>query len=246
MEDSPRYGSFPFSEFALTKPPLAGKEEPVRVSWSFKPFMDRMLNHRARAAGAPLKSLPASYVKVAGEPAVSPITTYLPPVLCRFSLGGIVCIAMAVRQKVGLWLPVNIRQQSAVGFGNGTSRIRLYPRYDDRASLLSKCREIRRQVSWSNRHGEWATPTKFPLASLPPWATRPLLRAYLKRPGIDMATGVFSTSTGGRKKSAKFFSTRKKWKVSGNCTRITPGNQRRNQRRPDMADLHLRSRSAIN
>ena len=37
------------------------------------------------------------------------------------------------QQKVGLWLPVNIRQQSAVGFGNGTSRIRLYPRYDDRA-----------------------------------------------------------------------------------------------------------------
>ncbi|HYJ85197.1 MAG TPA: hypothetical protein VEW46_04015 [Pyrinomonadaceae bacterium] len=95
-------------------------------------------------------------------------------------------------QKVGLWLPVNIRQRAALGFGNGTSRIRLYPRYDDRESLPGKCREIRRQVSWSNRHGEWATPTKFPLDSLPPWVTRPLLLGYLRRPGIDMATGVFS------------------------------------------------------
>ena len=95
-------------------------------------------------------------------------------------------------QKVGLWFPVNIRQQAALGFGNGTSRIRLYRRHDDRASVVSKCREIRRQVSWSNRHGEWATPAKFPLAFLPPWVTKPLIRGYLRRPGIDMTTGVFS------------------------------------------------------
>ena len=96
------------------------------------------------------------------------------------------------RQKVSLWFPVNIRKQAALGFGNGTSRIRLYRRYDDRESIPNKCREIRRQVSWSNRHGEWATPAKFPLASLPPWVTKPLLRGYLRRPGIDMATGIFS------------------------------------------------------
>jgi len=96
------------------------------------------------------------------------------------------------RQKVGLWLPVNIRQQSRVGFGNGTSRIRLYPRYRDRDALVSKCREIRRQVSWSNRHGEWAIRTRFPLAVLPAWASTPLIRGYLRRPGIDMATAAFS------------------------------------------------------
>ena len=95
-------------------------------------------------------------------------------------------------QKVGLWFPINIRQRSVGGFGNGTSRIRLYPRYDDLASLVSKCREIHRQIFWSHRHGEWAIPTRIPLASLPPWATSALLRNYLKRPGIDMATGVFS------------------------------------------------------
>ena len=96
------------------------------------------------------------------------------------------------RQRVGLWFPINIRQRSEVGFGNGTSRVRLYPRYDDRTSLVSKCQEIHRQIFWSNRHGEWAIPTRIPLASLPPWATSALLRTYLKRPGVDMATGVFS------------------------------------------------------
>ena len=96
------------------------------------------------------------------------------------------------RHKIGLWLPVNIRQQSSAGFGNGTSRIRLYARSSDRASLVDKCREIRRQVFWSNRHGEWAVPQKPPLTSLPRWAITPLIRCYLNRPGVDMATGVFS------------------------------------------------------
>lgn len=96
------------------------------------------------------------------------------------------------KQKVGLWLPVNIRQESSAGFGNGTSRVRLYARYGKHASLVEKCREIRRQLSWSNRHGEWAVPHDPPLDFLPPWAVTPLLRCYLNRPGIDMATGVFS------------------------------------------------------
>lgn len=94
--------------------------------------------------------------------------------------------------RVGVWLPVNIRSRSAAGFGNGTSRIRLYAQYDDRTSLLHKSREIRRQVFWSNRHGEWAVPANVPLASWPTWATDRLVRAYCNRPGIDMGTGVFS------------------------------------------------------
>ena len=48
--------------------------------------------------------------------------------------------------RVGLWLPMNIRRESYAGFGNGTSRIRLYARYAPSASLIEKAREVRRQV----------------------------------------------------------------------------------------------------
>lgn len=96
------------------------------------------------------------------------------------------------RPRVGLWLPVNIRRRSSEGFGNGTSRIRLYARYSPAASLIDKAREVRRQVSWSTEHGEWVVPD-FPLLTrLPHWIARPALRSYLNRPAIDMATGVFS------------------------------------------------------
>jgi hypothetical protein len=95
-------------------------------------------------------------------------------------------------QKVGLWLPVNVRRRPSAGFGNGTSRVRLYARYDAAAPLADKCREIRRQLSWCVEHGEWAVPEKLPLASLPLWAAAPLLRGYLTRPRVDVTTGVFS------------------------------------------------------
>jgi len=98
--------------------------------------------------------------------------------------------------KIGLWLPVNIRQQPSVGFGNGTSRIRIYARYAEKASFVDKCREVHRQVSWSGQHGEWFVPQNNPLEFLPHWAIIPLLRCYLNRPGLDMATGVFSHAEG--------------------------------------------------
>ncbi len=93
------------------------------------------------------------------------------------------------RRKVGLLMPVNIRQQPFEGFGNGASRIRIYARYADDVSLLDKCREVRRQVAWCKEHGEWAVPRNHPLTR---WAGVPLLRCYLNRPWVDVATGVFS------------------------------------------------------
>lgn len=95
-------------------------------------------------------------------------------------------------RKVGLWLPVNIRRQWSSGFGNGTSRIRIYARYAETASLLEKCREVHRQVSWSIKHGEWAIADNHPLLRLPRRISGSLLRAYLNRPWVDMASGVFS------------------------------------------------------
>ena len=94
--------------------------------------------------------------------------------------------------RVGLWLPMNIRREAYAGFGNGTSRIRLYARYPASASLVEKVREVRRQLAWSTTHGEWVVPELPLLTRTPRWITGPLLRAYLNRPSIDMATGVFS------------------------------------------------------
>lgn len=96
------------------------------------------------------------------------------------------------RPRVGLWLPMNIRSQSFSGFGNGTSRIRLYARYEQSASLVEKAREVRRQVSWTTENGEWAVPEIPLFTRLPGWILGPALRGYLNRPSVDMATGVFS------------------------------------------------------
>ncbi len=96
------------------------------------------------------------------------------------------------KQRIGLWLPMNVRKQSTSGFGNGSSRVRLYARYPTTASLTEKSREIRRQVAWSSQFGEWVVPQARALTSLPQWIAGPLLRSYLRRPSVDMATGVFS------------------------------------------------------
>ena len=94
--------------------------------------------------------------------------------------------------KIGLWVPMNVRREALIGFGNGTSRIRLYARYKRDGSLVEKCREVRRQVAWSSKHGEWVVPEMPYFTRLPHRIFGPLLRGYLKLPSVDMATAVFS------------------------------------------------------
>jgi hypothetical protein len=96
------------------------------------------------------------------------------------------------KPQIGLWVPMNVRRETMTGFGNGTSRIRLYARYKQDASLVEKCREVRRQVAWTSKRGEWVVPEI-------PWFTRvprpimgKILRGYLNLRSVDMATGVFS------------------------------------------------------
>jgi hypothetical protein len=95
------------------------------------------------------------------------------------------------KSKIGLWVPMNVRQESSEGFGNGTSRIRVYANYDH-IPFTEKCRAVRRQVSWTTRHGEWVVPENPWLKSLPDSIARPLLRVYLQLPQVDMATAVFT------------------------------------------------------
>ncbi|MFN2405265.1 MAG: hypothetical protein ABR594_04350 [Pyrinomonadaceae bacterium] len=94
--------------------------------------------------------------------------------------------------QIGLWYPLNIRAKSPPGFGNGTSRIRIYARYPPDASFAEKAREVRKQVSWSTEHGEWVIPQLPFFTRLPRPIVAPLLNGYLKQPTVDMATGVFS------------------------------------------------------
>jgi hypothetical protein len=96
--------------------------------------------------------------------------------------------------RIGLWVPVNIRREFRNGFGNGTSRIRLYARYERDATIMDKAREIRRQVSWCTENGEWVVPNIPWLRELPQWTTRPFLQTFLNRRSVDMATAVFSHS----------------------------------------------------
>jgi len=95
------------------------------------------------------------------------------------------------KSKIGLWVPVNVRRVSGEGFGNGTSRIRVYANYDD-VSLIEKCRAVRRQVAWTTKHGEWVVPENPWFTRLPDSIAGPLLRGYLQVPRVDMATAVFT------------------------------------------------------
>lgn len=98
----------------------------------------------------------------------------------------------AARDKIGLWLPINVRRDKFVGFGNGTSRIRVHRRYSNDAGLADKCRTVRSQVNWSRQHGEWTVPQQSLLARLPMRIAEPVARRYLRRPWADMGTAAFT------------------------------------------------------
>lgn len=94
----------------------------------------------------------------------------------------------APTDRIAVWCPINARAKPFEGFGNGSSRVRVYRRYGDDAPLDERAKNVREQVKWTREHGEWFVPTDHPLLSGPAW----LLRMYLSRPWVDMATGAFS------------------------------------------------------
>jgi hypothetical protein len=107
--------------------------------------------------------------------------------------------------RIGLWVPVNVRREAREGFGNGTSRVRVYANYHHDASLIDKCRAVREQVAWTTKHGEWVVPELPWFTRLPDALARPLLRRYLNLPQIDMATAVFTHGTTALANSAQAF-----------------------------------------
>ena len=100
----------------------------------------------------------------------------------------------AKTDRIGLWVPMNVRQERLRDFGNGASRIRVHREpvstVKSRA-FLERCRSVRRMVYRKKRAGEWAVPTlpvpnwMFPIAA-------PLLRRWLGRPWADFGTAGFT------------------------------------------------------
>jgi len=86
--------------------------------------------------------------------------------------------------RVGLWFPINIREHPSEGFGNGTSRIRIYADFTPHDALPERCRKVHAQIVRARESGEWHVPD----LRLP----RFLLRLYLNRPWVDVGSTVFT------------------------------------------------------
>ena len=94
--------------------------------------------------------------------------------------------------RVGLWLPINIRRDSFLGFGNGSSRIRVRLLVRPTATFREKCLSVRSQVDRARRNGEWSVPQR-PLAfRLPLGVVAPAVRAYVRRPWADTGSLSFT------------------------------------------------------
>lgn len=98
----------------------------------------------------------------------------------------------AAARRIALWMPVNIRADPEVGFGNGTSRIRVYRRWASDTAWPQRCHGVREQVRWSLSNGEWASPSRNAPSGGHGTVAGGLLRAYFRRPWVDMGTAAFS------------------------------------------------------
>lgn len=107
-----------------------------------------------------------------------------------FSLNDILGLALLrslPEKKKALWLPVNVRKNFWQGFGNGLSRMRLYP--PKKSSLKEELTFIREQKTQAFKSGEIALPPHdLKLTPL----TKKLITLWLNRPWADWGTLSFS------------------------------------------------------
>jgi hypothetical protein len=95
-------------------------------------------------------------------------------------------------KNISLYIPVNIRENPFQGFGNGSSRIKIYDDYSE-LSYQKTAISIREQVNWCKKNGLWSLPSSLKtVGKLPLWLSRFLLKTYAAKPGIDMGSMVFS------------------------------------------------------
>jgi hypothetical protein len=97
-----------------------------------------------------------------------------------------------LRESVGIWLPVDLRTQKLLGFGNGTSRVRVRSPHPPASSLWGRCRDVHEQVSRALHSGEWVVPSHHPLFRLPIPLKAAVTRAFCRRPWANYGTACFS------------------------------------------------------
>ena len=94
-------------------------------------------------------------------------------------------------ERKSIWVPVNVRKDFWKGFGNGLSRMRIYP--PKGANLEEKLSHIRRQKQEAMRNGEVALPPKGLDLNL--LHQKILYELWIRRPWADWGSISFSHIT---------------------------------------------------
>lgn len=105
----------------------------------------------------------------------------------RFKLNDLLILSLLRSLKLkhkSIWIPVNVRENFLKGFGNGLSRVRIYP--NSKLTTKDQLEHIRQQKREAYTNGEISLPPKnFKLDSP---LKKTLLNCWLKRPWADWST----------------------------------------------------------
>lgn len=112
------------------------------------------------------------------------LTLSHPKKIQNHSINDILLLSLLRSLKVkhkAIWLPVNVREKFWSGFGNGLSRMRIYPL--ENASLVDELNFIRKQKSENMKNGEVALPPQDLDLNSP--LKKNLFKLWLNRPWAD-------------------------------------------------------------
>ena len=96
-------------------------------------------------------------------------------------------------ERNGIYLPMNIRSNFYEGFGNGSSRIKIYDKFSPQCSYKDTAQNIREQIKWCQQNGMWHIPEILPITShLPKIFHKALVKAYARLKHQDFCSFIFS------------------------------------------------------
>lgn len=91
-----------------------------------------------------------------------------------------------------LYIPMNLRENSEKGFGNGSGRIKIYDRFNDQDSLEDKAKCIREQVNTCRDIGFWKMPTELGIFDKIPFFLGRILLNNIGMPLSEPGSLIFS------------------------------------------------------